>query len=222
MIRKTNYSRPYRQRERFNVTANQQIRYDELRVMDEQGQSLGVMSKNDALNRARSEKKDLILITDKADPPVAKIIQLSKYKYQQSQKKAQERKKSRVQDIKEIRLRPFIDENDLQAKIRKIDGFIKKNHKVKLSMELRGRAITKQDLANEILDRIVGALGESAQVETERKLIGKRIQMQLMPSRKAKSLHNDNNSKQAQEKKVSAPVPANTPAADDDQVEPQL
>lgn len=217
MIRRANPGRPYRQRERFNVVTNLQIHFDELRVMDEQGNSLGIMSKNDAYNLAREQKKDLILITDKANPPVAKIIQLSKYKYQQSQKKALERKKSRVQDIKEIRLRPFIDENDLQAKIRKIDGFIKKNHKVKLSMELRGRAITKQDLANEILDRIVAATGEVAQVETERKLIGKRLQMQLMPSRKAKSLHNDNNSKQAQEKKGAASEPANTPASPEDQ-----
>ena len=180
--------------------------------MDEQGQSLGIMSKQDAYNRARSQKKDLILITDKADPPVAKIIQLSKYKYQLSQKKSLERKKARVQDIKEIRLRPFVDENDLQTKIRKIEGFIKKNHKVKLSMELRGRAITKQNLAHEILDRIVADTSEIAQVETERKLIGKRSHMQLMPNRKAKSLHNDYNSKENRDRLASVAVPANTPA----------
>jgi len=216
VIRRSYTGRPFRQRERFLVTANQQIRFPELRVMDEQGNSLGIMSQQDAYNRARSQKKDLILITDKADPPVAKIIQISKYKYQLSQKKAQERKKSRVQDIKEIRLRPFIDENDLQAKIRKIEGFIKKNHKVKLSLEMRGRAITKQDLAHEILDRIVAETSEIATVETERKLIGKRLQMQLMPNRKAKSAHNDNNSKDNRDKS-SSPEPANTPDAGGDQ-----
>ena len=180
--------------------------------MDEQGEALGVMDTGAALDLARAQKKDLILITDKANPPVAKIIQLSKYKYQLSQKKAQERKKSRVQDIKEVRLRPFIDENDLQAKIRKITGFIKKNHKVRLSMELRGRAITKQDLANEILDRIVAETSDAAQVDTERKLIGKRLQIQLMPTRKAKSLHNDNNSKDKSAAALATEPPA-TPAS---------
>ncbi|MBQ6154542.1 translation initiation factor IF-3 [bacterium] len=174
------------------MTANQQIPFNTLRVMDEQGQALGIMDRQEAINRALSQKKDLILVTDKANPPVAKIIQLSKYKFQLSQKKAEQRKKSRVQDIKEIRLRPFIDENDLQAKIRKATGFIKKNHKVRLAMELRGRALTKQDLANQILDRFVSELADVAQVETERKLIGKRIQMQLMPSKKSKKENKEN------------------------------
>ncbi len=191
MIRRASPNRrPHK--ERVLVTANQQIPFNTLRVMDEQGQALGIMDRQEAINRALSQKKDLILVTDKANPPVAKIIQLSKYKFQLSQKKAEQRKKSRVQDIKEIRLRPFIDENDLQAKIRKATGFIKKNHKVRLAMELRGRAITKQDLANQILDRFVSELADVAQVETERKLIGKRIQMQLMPSKKSKKANQEN------------------------------
>lgn len=191
MIRRAGPNRrPHK--ERVLVTANQQIPFNTLRVMDEQGQALGIMDRQEAINRALSQKKDLILVTDKANPPVAKIIQLSKYKFQLSQKKAEQRKKSRVQDIKEIRLRPFIDENDLQAKIRKATGFIKKNHKVRLAMELRGRAITKQDLANQILDRFVSELADVAQVETERKLIGKRIQMQLMPSKKSKKANQEN------------------------------
>ena len=178
--------RRYQPRERLSVTANQHIRFPQLRVMDEWGQSLGVMSRDEALGKARSQDKDLVLVTDKAQPPVVKIIELSKYKYQLSQKKADQRKKAKIQDIKELRLRPFIDENDLQAKIRKARGFIDKNQKVRLVMELRGRAITKQDLANEILDRVVVELDDIAAVETERKLIGKRIQLQLSPRKKGK------------------------------------
>jgi translation initiation factor IF-3 len=154
--------------------------------MDERGVSLGVMSRQEALERAFSENKDLVLVTDKAQPPVVKIIEISKYKYLLSQKKADDRKNAKVRDIKEIRLRPFIDENDLQAKIRKAVEFIKKNHKVRLSMELRGRTITKQDLARELLERIVRELEEIAAVETPVKLLGKRLLLQLMPKKKSK------------------------------------
>lgn len=171
-------------RARFFVTANQQIAFPTLRVMDERGVSLGIMSKKEALQAAFAQEKDLILITDKAQPPVAKIIEYSKYKFQLSQKKSDERKKSQIQDIKELRLRPFIDENDLQSKLRKAVRFIKRNDKVRLCMELKGRAITKQELAQQILERFVNELSEIASVETPAKLMGKKIQLQLMPKKK--------------------------------------
>ena len=162
MIKRTT-PRRFPQRPHFAATINRQISYSTLRVMDDQGQSLGVMDKQAALALANQQKKDLVLITDKADPPVVKIIELSKYKYQLSQKKAAERKRSRAQDIKEIRLRPFVDENDLQTKIRKARDFLSKKHKVRLSMELRGRAITKQDLAHQILDRFTEEIADLAE-----------------------------------------------------------
>ena len=171
-------------RARSFVTANQQIAFPTLRVMDERGVSLGIMSKKEALQAAFAQEKDLILITDKAQPPVAKIIEYSKYKFQLSQKKSDERKKSQIQDIKELRLRPFIDENDLQSKLRKAVRFIKRNDKVRLCMELKGRAITKQELAQQILERFVNELSEIASVETPAKLMGKKIQLQLMPKKK--------------------------------------
>lgn len=171
-------------KERVFVVANQQIRFPELRVMDEFGQALGVMSRQEALDLATESEKDLVLVTDKAQPPVTKIIELSKYRYQLSQKKADERKKNKIQDIKEIRLTPFIGENDLQGKIRKAQEFLKRNDKVRLSMELKGRNITKQDIAKEILERVISELSEISQVETQAKLIGKKLQLQLMPVKK--------------------------------------
>lgn len=176
--------RPHRQR--IFVTANHQITFPQLRVMDERGAPLGIMDRQEAIERAFSEDKDLVLVTDKANPPIAKIIEYSKYKFQLSQKKADERKKNHVQDIKEIRLRPFIDENDLQAKLRKAEGFIKRNDKVRLCMELKGRAITKQDLAHQILQRFIAELEPVASVETQPKLLGKRLQLQFMPKKKSK------------------------------------
>lgn len=166
------------------VTANHQISYPELRVMDEHGEALGVLTKTQALAKAEELGKDLVLVTDKATPPVAKIIDLSKYKYQLSQKKAQDRKKTAGQDIKEIRLTPFIGDNDLQSKINKIEGFLKKGHKVRLTMEFRGRAITHKDLGAQIFDNVINQMAELATVEIEPKMMGKKMIAQIMPVKK--------------------------------------
>ncbi len=172
-------------RGRVFVIANHQIKFPELRVMDERGEALGIMRTSEALARAEASEKDLVLVTDKANPPIAKIIELSKYRYQLSQKKADERRKNRTQEIKEIRLTPFIGENDLQSKLRRARGFLSKNDKVRFSMELRGRNITKQDIAGEILVQAVDSLSDIASVEIPVKLLGKKMQLQLMPSKKS-------------------------------------
>ena len=166
------------------VVANHYINFPELRVMDEHGETLGVMTKSQALAKADELDKDLVLVTDKANPPVAKIIDLSKYKYQLSQKKAQDRKKSTNQDIKEIRLTPFIGDNDLQSKLKKIEGFLKKGHKVRLSMEFRGRAITHKDLGEQIFSDVISQTAEIATVEIAPKLMGKKMIAQIMPIKK--------------------------------------
>lgn len=173
-------------RDRLFVVANHNIRHDTLRVMGENGTQLGVMSKNEALVAAQNAEKDLVLVTDKADPPIAKIIDLSKYKYQLSQQKAQDRKNSHAQDIKEMRLTPFIDDNDLNSKVKKIEGFLKKGHKVRLTMEFRGRSITKKDLGEEVFSRVVETVKELSTVELPAKMMGKKMMMQLMPIKKGK------------------------------------
>jgi translation initiation factor IF-3 len=154
--------------------------------MSETGEGLGVMSKNEALVAARDADRDLVLITDKANPPIAKIIDLSKYKYQLSQQKAQERKNSHTQDTKEIRLTPFIDANDLNSKVKKVEGFLKKGHKVRLTMEFKGRAITKKNLGEEIFNQVVTTVAPLSTIEFPAKMIGKKMLLQLMPSKKGK------------------------------------
>lgn len=143
------------------------------------------MSRQEALDRARKEDKDLILITDKATPPVAKIIDLSKYKYQLSQKKAADRKKSSAIEVKEIRLTPFIGQNDLQSKIRRIDEFLKKGCHVRLSMEFRGRAIVHKDRGPEIFDQVFEQISDQANWEIEPKMMGKKLLAQVMPIKKS-------------------------------------
>ena len=173
-------------RDRFNVIVNHQINAPQLRVLDERGETLGIMSKSAALAKAQEQEKDLVLITDKADPPIAKIIDLSKHKYQLSQKKAQDRKKSAVADTKEIRLTPFIGDNDLQSKIRRITEFLKKGHKVRLSMEFRGRSITHKDLGEAIFNQVIDQTSELSTIEIPVKLMGKKMMTQLMPTKKTK------------------------------------
>ncbi|MEX0895355.1 MAG: translation initiation factor IF-3, partial [Patescibacteria group bacterium] len=110
MIRK----RPIKRRQDSNirVTANHQIRFPEVRVLDEFGEMIAVMQTRDAMMQAREADKDLILLNEKASPPVAKIIALSKYKYQQQQKDAESRKKAKAQDLKEVRFTPFMSDGD--------------------------------------------------------------------------------------------------------------
>jgi translation initiation factor IF-3 len=186
MIKRYTPRRRPTDRDRLFVVANHNIHHDTLRVMSDTGEQIGVMSKSEALMAARNAEKDLVLVTDKADPPIAKIIDLSKYKYQLSQQKAQDRKNSQAQDIKEIRLTPFIDNNDLNSKIKKIEGFLKKGHKVRLTMEFRGRSITKKDIGEEVFAQVTEVVQELSTVELPAKMMGKKMMMQLMPIKKGK------------------------------------
>jgi len=181
MIRKKPFQRPQQQ---FRVTANFNIRVPELRVLTDIGEMVGVMTTQEALERARSEGKDLVMVTETAKPPIAKIIDLAKYRYQLSQKVAEGRKRSKAQDIKEIRLTPFIGEGDFQTRLKRVLEFLKKGDKVRLTLEFKGRAITKQEFGREHFDRIFAETAELATVEIRPKMLGKKMMAQLMPIKK--------------------------------------
>ena len=184
MIRRKPFQRPQPQGPR--VTANHMIQHPEVRVLNEIGEMLGVMTTRDAMQKAREEDKDLILVTEHAKPPVAKIIALSKYRYQLQQKMAEGRKKAKVQEIKEVRLTPFMGEGDFQTRLRKIIDFLKDGDKVRLSLEFKGRLITKQEFGREQFQRVFEATADIASVEIMPKLMGKKMMGQLMPTKKPK------------------------------------
>lgn len=125
------------------VLANKQIRAETLRVSDEDGTQLGIISTKEALELAYSKDKDLILITDRSDPPVAKIGNLNKYNYELKKRKKEQEKNARasVQEVKEIKFRIGIGEHDLDIKIKQVRKFLDKNAKVKITVQLRGREI---------------------------------------------------------------------------------
>ena len=181
MIRRKPFQRPPQQ---LRVTANLHISYPELRVLSDLGEMIGVMSKEEALQRAHAEGKDLVLVTESAKPPIAKIINLAKFRYQLQQKKAEGRKKSKAQDTKEVRFSPFIGENDFQFRLRKIIDFLKKGDKVRMTLEFRGRTITKQEFGREHFDRVFAETADLASIEIQPKMIGKKMMAQLMPIKK--------------------------------------
>ncbi len=175
----------YSQQNRNNlrIIANHQIRADQLRVLDEQNKSIGVISLREALTQANEQKKDLVLITAQANPPVAKIIELSKFKYQQQRKLAKARKKNRTQDLKEVRLSMFMGDGDLQSKKRKIKQFLKDGDKVRLNLLFKGREVTKKEFAYELFNQVINEVLEEkiGTVETQPKIIGKKLMAQITP-----------------------------------------
>lgn len=181
MIRRKPFQRLQPQ---FRVTANNLIQVPELRVVTELGEMVGVMPTSEAIQKAREQGKDLVLVTETAKPPIAKIISLSKYRYQLQQKKAEGRKKSKTQEIKEIRLTPFMGEGDLQTRLKRVKEFLQKGDKVRLTLEFKGRAITKQEFGRGQFDKIFAETADIATVEIMPRMLGKKLLAQLMPIKK--------------------------------------
>lgn len=173
-------------RSKNKVIANHQIRASKVRVLTEHGEMVGIVSIKEALQKARAQDKDLVLVTDQTSPPVAKIIDLAKFKYQQQQKQAASRKKARAQEVKEVRFTPFMGDNDFQSRLKKVKQFLKKGDKVRLSLFFKGRAITKKEFGYTVFDKIFEGTAQIAAVEMEPKLMGKKLIAQLTPDHKKK------------------------------------
>lgn len=175
-----------RGRQKDNIIANHRIKHPEVRLIDEKGEQLGIVSIREAQLQARDAGKDLILIAEQAQPPVVKLIALDKYKYQLQQKEAADRKQARKQDLKEVRFSPFMGENDFQSRLNKVEDFLENGDKVRLSLMFKGRAITKKEFGYEMFGKIFETTQEYAKVEIEPKIIGKKLIAQLTPTGKKK------------------------------------
>lgn len=163
------------------MKANHQIRFPLVYVLNEQGESLGEMSASEALQKAMALESDLVLVTEKANPPVVKIIELSKYKYQLKKKTADTRKKSKVAETKELRFTPFMGEADFEARNRKVRDFLEKGNKVKLTLIFKGRQIARKDLGFEVIQRVFESNADLGKMSLEPKLLGKKLQAQIDP-----------------------------------------
>lgn len=161
---------------------NQNIRYHEVRVIDEDNKQLGIMSTQDALERASTLGLDLIEITEKATPPIVKIIEFQKFKYQED-KKGKAGSNKGGQETKEIRLKPFMQENDLGVKVRQAEKFLKAGDKVKLVVKFQGRQITKKEFGEKVMNQAIANLAEVSSVAEAPKFLGKLLIAQVKPKK---------------------------------------
>lgn len=162
---------------------NEQIRDKEVRVIGEDGEQLGIMSAKDAMKLAREAELDLVKIAPTAKPPVCKIVDYGKYRYEQMRKEKEAKKKQKTIDIKEVRFSPNIDTNDLNTKINQARKFLSKGDKVKVSIRFRGRELAHTEIGIDILNNFAAQLEDVAVVEKPAKVEGRSMVMFLAKKR---------------------------------------
>ncbi len=160
---------------------NEDIRVREVRLIDHTGRNVGVVAIADALARATEAGLDLVEISPDANPPVAKILDFGKYKYQEQKKAAEARKRQKIVEIKEIKMRPSIDDHDYDVKMRSIRRFFDDGDKVKVTLRFRGRELAHQELGWEVLQRVRVDTEPIAKVESEPRMEGRQMVMVLAP-----------------------------------------
>lgn len=158
---------------------NEQIRDKEVRVVTADGKQLGIMSARDAMKIAREAELDLVKIAPKAKPPVCKIINYGKYKYEMTRREKEAKKKQKTVEIKEIRLSPNIDTNDLNTKVNNARKFLSKGNRVKVTLRFRGREMAHVNSSKVILDQFAEQLSDCAVVDKPAKLEGRNMIMFL-------------------------------------------
>ena len=157
--------------------ANKDIRAKEVRLVGVDAEMLGVMSIFDALKRAEILGLDLVEISPAAAPPVCKIMDFGKFKYESKKKMQESRKKQRVVVLKEVKFRPNIGQSDFEVKVRNIQKFLQEGDKVKVSLWFRGREIVHNEIGKLLFQRVIEAVGDSAKLELEPKMEGKQMMM---------------------------------------------
>ena len=165
---------------------NYQITSPTVRLLDEDGKQIGIVTKLEALQKAKELDLDVVEIAPTAKPPVAKLIDYKKFKYQEAKKDRENRKSQKNVGVKEIRLRPFIGQHDFDTRLNRAKEFLADGNQVKLSLFFRGREITRKEFGFDVMKRFIASL-ESARVVREPKLEGKVLAAMVVPNRKKES-----------------------------------
>jgi translation initiation factor IF-3 len=176
--------RDRRQREERKHRLNREITAPEVRVSGPDNEPMGVMSLAEALRLAGEMDVDLVEIAPTASPPVCRLVDYGKFKYQEQKKAAEAKAKQKVIEVKEIKLRPGTDDGDYNIKLRNIRRFLEEGDKCKITLRFRGREITHQELGMAMLDRMRADLGDSIVVEQYPKLEGRQMVMMIAPGKK--------------------------------------
>jgi translation initiation factor IF-3 len=160
---------------------NEEIRVREVHLIDKDGANRGTVAAMEALQLAQEAGLDLVEIAPNADPPVCKLMDYGKYKYQEQKKAAEARKKQKVVEVKEIKFRPMIDDHDYNVKMRSMMRFFEEGDKVKVTLRFRGREMAHQELGMQLLSRVKDDIGKLAKVEQEPRMEGRQMVMVLAP-----------------------------------------
>lgn len=170
----------------INHMINEQIRDREVRVIDEVGNQLGLMSSRDAQRIAKEKNLDLVKIAPKAKPPVCKIIDYGKFRYEQTKKDKEARKKQTIVSVKEVRMSPNIEQHDIDTKMKNGRKFLDKGDKLKISVRFRGREMAHTSVGREMLFRFAEQLSDISDIETRPKMEGRSMTMFLAPKKDTK------------------------------------
>ena len=160
---------------------NAMITSDKVRVIDEAGENIGVMYTKEAIEQANSVGLDLVEVSPNADPPVCKFLDVGKFRYEAQKKANLARKSQKTQEIKEIKMRPNIDDHDYDVKMRAIHKFIGEGDKVKVTLRFRGRELSHQQLGMNLLKRVQDDTNEDAKIEAYPRMEGRQMLMVLSP-----------------------------------------
>ena len=160
---------------------NHMITSDKVRVIDEEGENLGVMYTREAIEQAAEAGLDLVEVSPNADPPVCKFLDVGKFRYEAQKKANLARKTQKTQEIKEIKMRPNIDDHDYDTKMRSVVKFLEEGDKVKVTLRFRGRELSHQQLGMQLLQRVAEETAEVAKVEAYPRMEGRQMLMVLSP-----------------------------------------
>ncbi|AOA01580.1 MULTISPECIES: translation initiation factor IF-3 [Carnobacterium] len=164
-----------------DMMVNDGIRARELRLIGSDGEQLGVKTKSEALQIAEAANLDLVLVAPTAKPPVARVMDYGKFRFEQQKKEREARKNQKIINVKEVRLSPTIDVNDFNTKLRNARKFLEKGDKVKASIRFKGRAITHKEIGHKVLTRLADETEDLATVESKPKMDGRSMFMLLAP-----------------------------------------
>ncbi|MGL5197171.1 MAG: translation initiation factor IF-3 [Chroococcales cyanobacterium] len=162
---------------------NERIRFPQIRAIDTDGSQLGILTPQEAMRIAEEKDLDLVLVSDKADPPVCRIMDYGKYKFEQEKKAREAKKKQHTAEVKEVKMRYKIEEHDYNVRLNQAQRFLKVGDKVKATITFRGREIQHTDLAEELLKRMATDLAEVAEVQQAPKKEGRSMMMLLSPKK---------------------------------------
>ena len=165
---------------------NERIRFPEIRVIDSDGSQLGIITPDEALKVAQERELDLVLVSETAKPPVCRIMDYGKYKFEQEKKAREAKKKQHTADVKEVKMRYKISEHDYQVRVNQDKRFLKSGDKVKATITFRGREIQHSNLAQDLLSRMATDLKELAEIQQAPKREGRNMMMLMSPKKESK------------------------------------